>query len=152
MVILLVRPSVRALEYKLKRRFKGRRRFDFGTIEVNYNKVCIYLNREMLKKIVNYFIPTYTQSSSCQHILLTIWFKSSMFFSFLFHSGLSLVIFFSFLNFSFLFAVLWSKYMWLARFNEWAKLREAVMIGSLEFHGWNPPVWTIFNLHKVHAS
>ena len=61
-------------------------------------------------------------------------------------------IFYGFLNFSFFFSVLWSKCMWLACFNEWATLREAVMIGSLEFHGWNPPVQTIFNLHnEVHA-
>ena len=39
--------------------------------------------------------------------------------------------------------------MWLARSNEWTTLRESVMIGSLEFHGWctctnhfQPPQWT----------
>ena len=65
----MVRPTVRALEKKLKSRFQGRRRFDFGTNEVNETKIFIYPNQEVHIKIENHFTPSYIRTSSFDHLV-----------------------------------------------------------------------------------
>ena len=98
----MVRPTVRAVEKKVKIRVEGQRRFESGSYKVNEMEISNSMCLKMSTKIKNHFkTPINIRTSSCQHIILTIWYKSNTFFLFfILNSGLFLIFFFNFSLFS----------------------------------------------------